>query len=220
MNNPTPTQRSRPTQGMTSSASPLRIAEVMTADGGRIGMTLCPGKIGAGRQQPWARDLSADLACVQAWGATHVVTLMESHELDTYGVADMGKAVCERIGADRWHHLPIRDLWIPDDTFDRAWREVTAELHATLAAGGAVLVHCLGGLGRTGVVACRLLVEAGMPPTMALEHVRKARPGAVETLVQERYVHRLLDHGDVIDRINANPVIARRLSELLERGVR
>jgi len=38
--------------------------------------------------------------------------------------------------------------------------------------------------GRSGMVAMRVLAEQGTPPEMALETVRKARPGAVETDAQ------------------------------------
>ena len=53
---------------------------------------------------------------------------------------------------------------------------------------GNIVIHCLGGLGRTGLVACKLLTEQGIPAASALEQVRAARPGAVETPEQEAYV--------------------------------
>lgn len=51
-----------------------------------------------------------------------------------------------------------------------------------------MLVHCRGGLGRAGIIAARLLIELGMEPTLAIENVRKIRPGAIETCDQERFV--------------------------------
>jgi protein-tyrosine phosphatase len=38
------------------------------------------------------------------------------------------------------------------------------------------------------MVAARLLVEAGLTPLQALNAVRRARPGTVETIPQEQYV--------------------------------
>ena len=61
-------------------------------------------------------------------------------------------------------------------------------LRARLAAGERVLVHCKGGLGRTGLVAARLLVEFGVAPADAVARVRAARPGAIETERQLAYV--------------------------------
>jgi len=59
--------------------------------------------------------------------------------------------------------------------------------------GQSIVVHCRGGLGRTGMVAARLLVELGEKPVTALQRVRAARPGAVETVEQEEYVLGLRD---------------------------
>ena len=57
-----------------------------------------------------------------------------------------------------------------------------------LRDGGRVLLHCRAGLGRTGMIAARLLVELGTPPDAAIVSVRAARTGAIETRAQERHV--------------------------------
>jgi hypothetical protein len=44
------------------------------------------------------------------------------------------------------------------------------------------------GLGRTGTIAARLPVDIGTDPKTAIAAVRKARPHAIETKVQERSV--------------------------------
>jgi protein-tyrosine phosphatase len=49
-------------------------------------------------------------------------------------------------------------------------------------------MHCRGGLGRAGMISARLLVESGVEPTAAMERVRAARPGAIETPRQEEWV--------------------------------
>src|SRR5690606_33735699 len=53
-----------------------------------------------------------------------------------------------------------------------------------LEGGGRVLVHCLGGCGRSGMVALRLMIGAGETPEVALRHLRGVRPCAVETEAQ------------------------------------
>ncbi|WP_440995910.1 cyclin-dependent kinase inhibitor 3 family protein [Arhodomonas sp. SL1] len=175
----------------TSNNSPLRIATVDTPHGGVIGMTLCPGKQGAGVSGTWARSLEADLAVVRDWGARAVLTLMEVHELERYGVAEMPIACRTVLGPHGWFHLPIEDGGVPDADFETAWQALSPAFHLWLRAGDRILVHCLGGLGRTGLVACRLLAESGVPPRRALERVRTVRPGTVETRAQEGYVLRL-----------------------------
>ena len=131
--------------------------------GGRIGMTFCPGKRQRGAAMgDWERDLAADLARIADWGAAAVATLMEQHELERYGVPGLGEAV-EALGME-WHHLPIPDVGVPDSLFEARWFYAGHRLRAHLLAGRRVLLHCRGGLGRTGTIAARLLVELGAAP--------------------------------------------------------
>lgn len=170
----------------TSLSHPLRIAAV-AAGGGAVGVTFCPGKRGDSVfGPPWARDLARDLDVIQRWGAAVVLTLVQDAELLALGVADLGEQV-QRRGL-RWHHLPIADLHPPGPLFEAAWPPVARQLRRLLAGGGRVLVHCRGGLGRAGTVAACLLVETGVPAALAIEKVRRARPHAIETEAQERYV--------------------------------
>jgi ADP-ribosylglycohydrolase len=48
----------------------------------------------------------------------------------------------------------------------------------------------MGGLGRTGTIAARLLVEFGVDPEKAIREIRMARPGSIETREQEEYVRK------------------------------
>ncbi|AWN34390.1 ADP-ribosylglycohydrolase family protein [Methylobacterium radiodurans] len=169
----------------------LRIAELPAGTmGGMIGITFAPGKKQAsGLTGPHDRDLAADLDAVAAWGAAAVVTLMQADELDRYRISAIGEEVRTRFM--EWHHLPIRDVDVPDAAFEAGWPRHSARLRALVAAGNRVLVHCRGGLGRAGMVAARLLVEMGAGPEAAIAAVRRARdPRAVETRAQEAWVRR------------------------------
>ncbi len=176
---------SRLTAQKDSHSSPLLIAEVRLGDGeGRLGLTICPGKKDPWRG--WNRDLDEDLKVIQDWGATTAVTLIEDHEFDLLKVKDLGKRV-EELGM-RWIHLPIRDVDVPDSRFEKGWATAGPEIQQRLQTGESILIHCRGGLGRTGLVAGLILVELGMAPEKAIRKVRTARPGAIETAAQERYV--------------------------------
>lgn len=171
----------------TSQAYPLRIDELgVPGYPGCIGMTLCPGKVQKDALTgSWNRDLGVDLAAIQSWGATWIITLMEDHELMAVKVAEIG----QRIPLGIKHlHLPIPDCGVPDKTWEDRWAQVGPDLRSALAKGEKVLIHCLGGLGRTGTLAARILVEFGTDPEQAILAVRNARKGTIETSIQEAYV--------------------------------
>jgi protein-tyrosine phosphatase len=173
----------------TSITHPIRIDAVTCEPHapGEIGITFCPGKFGQSLYGAlWARELDADLDAVLAWGPSVVLTLIEDHEIATLRVEGLGKGI-QRRGIS-WQHMPIPDLCAPNRSFEEIWVRGGSLALANLRRGEKVLVHCRGGLGRAGVVACLLLVELGARPAEALQKIRAARPGAVETPAQEQYV--------------------------------
>lgn len=150
-------------------------------------MTFCPGKRGPSvHGAAWARDLATDLTVIKEWGARSVVTLMESEELDLLGVSGLGDAT--RQAGMNWLHLPIRDGDVPDARFNMLWPDAAMALLQELSLGHRVVIHCRGGLGRTGLVTAMMLVESGETPQKALNRVRAARPGTIETHDQEMYL--------------------------------
>lgn len=69
---------------------------------GRLGLTFCPGKYDQNAQTgSWGRDLDTDLHAVLDWGASTVVTLMETHELVLLRVPDLGDRL-SGIGLNWW----------------------------------------------------------------------------------------------------------------------
>jgi len=172
----------------TSLTHPLRIDEVAAGStDGRIGITFCPGKHGPSvKGYSWERSLTADLDVVTAWRADAVVTLIEQHEFAMLEVEELGSMIKSRGIA--WYHQPIVDLGTPDARFESDWEKREPELLGILRQGGRVLVHCRGGLGRAGTIAARMLIELGVPPKDAVNRVRAARTGAIETAGQLQYV--------------------------------
>lgn len=47
-----------------------------------------------------------------------------------------------------------------------------------------VLIHCMAGCGRTGMMAAGVLVRLGWSATDAIEEVRRIRPGSMDVLRQ------------------------------------
>src|SRR5690606_16538575 len=109
------------------------------------------------------------------------------HEYDLLHVPDYVDKV--NIFPMRFYHLPITDVHPPDQRFISLWESAGPKLRQILLDGGKILLHCRGGLGRTGTVAAQLLVELGMSHKEAIQAVRDARQGTIETHDQEKYVY-------------------------------
>lgn len=154
--------------------------------GGRIGLTILPGR------RDMRRDLSRDVEMLEHEGTTHVVCLLSSDELAAYGVPEALDVYRQR--SFQVHQLPIKDQVVCS----------VEEMHAAvgfmceaLKSGGRVVIHCAGGLGRSGIAAAAYLTEArGRSADEAIALVRRVRsPRAVETEAQERFVERYAAHG-------------------------
>lgn len=173
--------------------SPLRIdAVTVPGTAGLIGMTICPGKdeySGLGIPPgPWKRDLDLDLQVIHDWQARALVSLIEEFEFELLSVPELPEKT--RALDIRWFHLPIVDVWVPDRIFEEEWETAGEELRQILREGGKIVLHCRGGLGRTGTIAARMLVEFGIEPRKAIRRVRAARSGTIQTREQEEYVLR------------------------------
>lgn len=173
----------------TSETDPLDIAEI-TVGAGAIGLTFCPGKRGPSVfGAAWARDLEADIAVIQGWGADLALTLIEDHEFDLLEVHGLGEAV--RGAGMAWVHAPIPDVDVPSEAFERRWVVIGHRVRGQVRDGGRVLVHCRGGRGRAGLIAARLMAELGVNADTAIDEVRRVRAGAIETRAQEAHVRQV-----------------------------
>lgn len=145
---------------------------------GRLGVTLLPGR------RDHRRELDRDIASLKEQGATHVVPLLTDDEMWHYGVenllAEYGSAGFEV------RRMPILDQGVSSLS---EMRELVAWLTETTAAGASVVVHCVGGLGRAGLVAGSFLREQGLDANAAIAEVRRVRSQrALESAAQEEFV--------------------------------
>lgn len=145
----------------------------LTVGGGQLGLCPLPGGTG---------DLAGDVSVVRDWGASHVLSLTELHEMQALGAQKLPEALAALdIG---WSCFPVKDFDVPDIAGVAQWEGLCAELVALLSEGKRLLVHCRGGCGRSGMVALRLMLAIGEQPDAALARLRGVRPCAVETAPQ------------------------------------
>lgn len=177
---------------MTSTDWPLYInkfpPEVLTVSGS-LGMTMAPGKKGIAMvlMENWNRDLSQDLDTLKNVYKTDIlVSLMEDFEFDDLGISDFKEKCAEKsIKNIRFH---IVDGSIPEEKDLGDYLKLAKELKLELENGKNVVIHCRGGLGRTGTLASCILVLFGFSPKDALEETRKCRKGTVENEIQEKFI--------------------------------
>jgi protein tyrosine phosphatase (PTP) superfamily phosphohydrolase (DUF442 family) len=153
---------------------------------GRLGFSPAPGRWRPCEEGREGEAIEDDLGSLRrACGADVLVTLLEREEMARIGVADLLERA-RRAGLEcNW--LPIPDGSPPADL--EATSRLVAHVLERLGAGGTVIVHCHGGIGRSGMIAACALVAAGIEPGRAIVVVREARPGAATAPGQEEFVH-------------------------------
>jgi atypical dual specificity phosphatase len=113
---------------------------------------------------------------LHAGGVRHLVCLEERREYPLEP-ARLGGIVC--------HHFPVPDLAPP--SFAQAV-DICRIAEASIRCNEGVAMHCRGGLGRTGTALAAVLVWFGEDPEDAIARVRGARPRAIQSLAQERFL--------------------------------
>jgi protein-tyrosine phosphatase len=177
----------------TSDTDPIRVDFVDPAAHGlpgRLGLTFAPGKSGRGVYANWDRSLSKDLARLRDhYGTKVLVTLLEAFELQRASIPTLRRSARRAGMKSIW--LPITDVSTPHFPEDPI--PTVQEIVDHLAAGDTVVVHCMGGLGRSGTIAACVLAARGVGPEKAVALVRAARPGALETPAQVAFVGHFRD---------------------------
>ncbi|MFW5715478.1 MAG: fused DSP-PTPase phosphatase/NAD kinase-like protein [bacterium] len=125
-------------------------------------------------------------------GVGTIVVLLPSHELhDLYGDVDL-LAEYEQHQLEVVH-FPLENFSVPDkiELFDQLISRLVEILRDRN-----LLIHCMAGCGRTGMVAAGVLVRLGSSATAAIEQVRDSRPGSMDVLKQilflrsyQRFLH-------------------------------
>ena len=116
-----------------------------------------------------------------------IVTLVEDKEIEK--LCDK-KFFVRKIYSHnlKWIHMPIVDLKTPDQKFMNKWQTIKVLLKNDLIEGKNIILHCMGGKGRSGTIAAILLIEFGEKHKEVMQIVREKRKGAIETKEQENFI--------------------------------
>ncbi len=144
------------------------------------------GRIGLGRAPGYGADRFVDFRSIKDQGISKIYCLQEEEELQYLG----GETIAQReeslnaFGIELIHS-PIGDFRVP--TPEQAKR-LSKMIMNDVIGGKSILIHCMGGLGRSGTIAACSLVHYGLKADEAINLVRKIRPGTLETDEQVAFV--------------------------------
>ncbi len=155
---------------------------------GRLGMTFAPGMWAGSVQGRWERDLAADMrALVEKYETDVLVSLMEKHEYRGYQIPELLEK--DSFGSIEILRFAIKDMGVPREAESERFEAFVQKVVQRLEQGQNVVVHCRGGLGRTGTLAaCVLVALEHHSADEAIDAVRAARKGTVQTREQEDFV--------------------------------
>eukprot|EP00727_Mastigamoeba_balamuthi_P007432 m51a1_g3309 putative protein kinase domain containing protein (793) ;mRNA; f:327511-333638 len=154
--------------------------------GGALGMTMAPGK----RAGKWCRSLEDDLDAVRhvGKGCDLLVTLLEPGEMQRLGIETLPQRAQELGMASIL--FSIRDRWIPESM--QEFSLLVDRVSRSLYEGQRVVIHCGGGMGRTGMLAVATLLWLGTADSVieAVAMTQSVRPGTIRNPLQLFYLAR------------------------------
>ena len=117
------------------------------------------------------RPVAVEMAALARDGINRVVSLLEPSESIGLGLED--EAQLAQAESMSFTNFPIPDMGVPVSAQDFA--TLARDLYQEIDAGGNVLVHCRGGIGRSGLLAATILLQAGMDIQEAFARVSRQR---------------------------------------------
>ena len=150
--------------------------------GGRLYLHSMPG-----RYESWSNFISS----ATALGVTHILCLAPDEEIKNKS-PDYHQALIVGEHSFKIYHFPIKDYGIPSASEIPGLINILGEIQRLLTAEQVVLIHCAGGIGRTGMIAALLLVHLGYTVEEAIRIIKNAG-SAAETYEQKNFfVQKLL----------------------------
>lgn len=117
---------------------------------------------------------------IRSWrnkGIKAVVILAEAHEISRYWTDVSYYFEVLKNNNLEFLHSPIKDFHAPSL---EQLENIIVWINHKIATGRPVVVHCHGGIGRTGTILAAYLVEDGLTPDNAIFEIKKQIPFALE----------------------------------------
>ena len=148
---------------------------------GEIGLTILPGR------KDYSRSIDEDLKQLKEYKVDTIIPLITDDEFDHFGVGELLEKYQEYdFNVKR---LPIMDQLVSSH---QEMKELIDYLDERLQKNEKIVLHCVGGLGRSGLVAASYLKYKGRNAEDAINSVRKVRGvRAVESKIQEEFVENI-----------------------------
>ncbi|MBW2702680.1 MAG: dual specificity protein phosphatase family protein [Deltaproteobacteria bacterium] len=143
------------TKTKTSETSPIYINEIVpagSAGGGWVAITFAPGKKTMGGFNYWDRDLNMDLERLRCLGADTLVAFLEDDELKRLKIPDLVRMAQNK--GFQVRRFAFHDDGVPKD-MEHTLRFIR-EIAGRRREGESVVMHCNGGVGRSGTMAACL----------------------------------------------------------------
>ncbi|XP_046902876.1 cyclin-dependent kinase inhibitor 3 isoform X2 [Hypomesus transpacificus] len=133
------------------------------------------------------RNLQRDVGELQDQGVEDVFVFCTRGELQKYRVPSLLDTYRQK--GLRVHHMPFPDGGTPE--LDQCC-QILEQLQSNLQNNRRTVIHCYGGLGRSGLIAVCLMLQLSvtMTPNKAIEILREHRgSGAIQTVKQYNFLH-------------------------------
>ena len=144
---------------------------------GDLYISSCPG-IG--------RDLATDIKTIQDLNIVIVLSLLEEHELSHLGAKSLLKELS--VKNIQWMRFEIENFGVPKFSQYALLNQNINTISNDIINGKNILIHCMAGLGRTGMIAALILIKLGIDINQSIKLIRNIRPGSIETEEQEKFV--------------------------------
>jgi len=144
-----------------------------------LGITILPGR------KDYSRNLDEDIKELKKLEIDVIIPLITEDEMEKYGIPELIKKYYD--AGFEIMHLPINDQKTPSV---EEVSDIINFISLKFVENKKILIHCVGGLGRSGMIAACYLKSIGLNSKDAIGIIREVRTvRAIETIEQETFVN-------------------------------